>query len=74
MFVVFGLFAFYASIGTFATTATFSFWISEQGGEQLALSTSVGLMWIVAGLAPASPAWPSSSAAHDSHGAGPCCS
>jgi simple sugar transport system permease protein len=50
VFVVFGLYAFYASVGTFATTATFSFWISEQGGEQLTLSTSVGILWIVAGL------------------------
>ncbi len=50
MFVVFGLYAFYASVGTFATTATFSFWISEQGGEQLTLSTSVGILWILAGL------------------------
>ena len=50
VFVVFGLYAFYAAVGTFATTATFSFWISEQGGEQLTISTTVGILWILAGL------------------------
>ena len=37
VFAFFGLFAFYSAIGSFGTTATFSFWISEQGGEQLTL-------------------------------------
>ena len=50
MFAFFGLFAFYSAIGSFGTTATFSFWISEQGGEQLTLSTTVGLMWVLTGV------------------------
>jgi simple sugar transport system permease protein len=50
VFAFFGLFAFYSAIGSFGTTATFSFWISEQGGQQLTLSTSVGLLWVLTGV------------------------
>jgi len=45
-----GLFALQLSIGAFETPATFSFWIDKQGGNALALSTSVGLIWIATGV------------------------
>lgn len=46
-----GLVAFYIASQSMDTAATFSFWIDEQGGDSVALQTSVGVLWIVAGLA-----------------------
>ena len=46
----FGLLAFYLASQSLGTSATFSFWIDEQGGQSVTLSTSVGVLWVVAGL------------------------
>ena len=51
MFAAFGLLAFYLGSQSLATTAKFSFWIDEQGGQSAALQTPVGVLWIVAGVA-----------------------
>jgi simple sugar transport system permease protein len=45
-----GILAFWFASQSFDTTATFSFWIVEQGGESVALGVSVGVLWIVAGI------------------------
>ena len=50
-FAALGLLAFNAALGTLDTKAAFSFWIDKQGGESALLETSVGLLWIVAGVA-----------------------
>jgi ABC-type uncharacterized transport system permease subunit len=46
-----GILAFYYASRSLDTTATFSFWIDKQGGEAAFIRTTVGLMWIVAGVA-----------------------
>lgn len=51
VFVVLGLFAFSAATSTLETEAHFSFWIDQQGGRSALIDTSVGMFWIVAGLA-----------------------
>ncbi len=51
VFAVLGIVAFYLASQTLETTASFSFWIDRQGGQSAALETSVGLLWIVAGIA-----------------------
>jgi general nucleoside transport system permease protein len=45
-----GVFAFQLSIGTFSTDATFQFWVSQQGGDAVTLTTSVGVLWIATGV------------------------
>lgn len=51
VFVVLGIFALYAATSTLETAAKFSFWIDRQGGQSALIDTSVGVFWIVAGLA-----------------------
>jgi simple sugar transport system permease protein len=46
----FGLLAFNLARDSFDTPATFSFWIDEQGGTPLELKTSVGVLWLLAGV------------------------
>jgi simple sugar transport system permease protein len=50
-FAAFGMLALYVGTQSQGTPATFSFWITEQGGESVKLETSAGLLWIVAGVA-----------------------
>jgi len=49
-FAAFGLLAIYLGIQGGGTPATFSFWITEQGGESVQLETSVNVLWVVAGV------------------------
>ena len=46
----FGLFALYLGSRSVDTRATFSFWVVEQGGDSVTMGTSVGVLWIVAGV------------------------
>ncbi len=45
-----GLVLLYAAAGAFATPALFSFWIDRQGGQSAELKTSVGVLWMIAGV------------------------
>ena len=45
-----GLVAFAAARDSFDTPATFAFWIDKQGGELASLSTTVGVLWVLAGI------------------------
>jgi general nucleoside transport system permease protein len=45
-----GLVAFNAARDSFDVPATFAFWIDKQGGQMLSLSTSVGVLWLLAGV------------------------
>ena len=51
IFVVFGLLAFALARASITTPAVFSFWINERGGDSATLQLTVGLLWIVAGIA-----------------------
>ncbi len=46
-----GLFALRLAAGALDTPATFSLWIDRQGGSSIVIPTTVGLLWIVTGLA-----------------------
>jgi len=50
-FALFAVLAAYAASRNFDVPAQFSFWIDKQGGETAKLSTTVGLLWIVAAVA-----------------------
>jgi simple sugar transport system permease protein len=45
-----GLFAVQLSFNTMDVPATFSFWITRQGGDALTLATQVGYIWLVTGV------------------------
>lgn len=45
--------ALYFATRSFETSATFLFWIDKQGGQAATLGTTVGLLWVVAGIASA---------------------
>ena len=49
-FSVLGLFAFNLALQSFDTPASFKFWIDRQGGAALDIQTSVGVLWILAGI------------------------
>jgi general nucleoside transport system permease protein len=51
LFAFIGLLALNAARTSFDVPATFSFWIDKQGGTPLALSTSAGVLWVLAGIA-----------------------
>jgi ABC-type uncharacterized transport system permease subunit len=51
VFSALGIMAFYFASRSFDTKAVFSFWIDKQGGQSADLQTSVGVLWIVAGVA-----------------------
>ncbi len=46
-----GLLAFNAARTSFDVPATFSFWVDQQGGTAFAITTSVGVLWLLAGVA-----------------------
>ena len=46
-----GLACFAAASGSFDVTATFSFWLVKQGGDAFTIATSVGMLWLLAGIA-----------------------
>ena len=48
-----GLLCFAAASGTMDVAATFSFWLVKQGGEAFTITTTVGILWILAGVASA---------------------
>jgi general nucleoside transport system permease protein len=45
-----GLLALNAARTAFDTPATFSFWVDRQGGTPLAITTTVGVLWLLAGV------------------------
>lgn len=45
-----GLFALQLSFNTMDVAATFSFWITKQGGDAMTLATQVGYIWVATGL------------------------
>jgi ABC-type uncharacterized transport system permease subunit len=45
-----GIVAFAAAKDSFGTPATFAFWVDKQGGQLASFSTSVGVLWILAGI------------------------
>lgn len=51
VFAALGLALLYAASRAFATPAVFSFWIDKQGGASAELKTTVGVLWMVAGIA-----------------------
>ena len=51
VFAAVGIVAVYFASQTLNTTATFSFWITEQGGDSARLETTVGVLWVIAALA-----------------------
>ncbi|TAK02508.1 MAG: ABC transporter permease [Chloroflexota bacterium] len=51
VFAALGLISFYFAASALETAALFSFWIDKQGGQSAQLQTSVGALWIVAGVA-----------------------
>jgi ABC-type uncharacterized transport system permease subunit len=51
LFAAVGIVAVYFASQSLNTTATFSFWIDEQGGDSTRLETTVGVLWVVAALA-----------------------
>jgi general nucleoside transport system permease protein len=51
LFAFIGLLALNAARTSFDVPATFSFWVDKQGGTPIALTTSAGVLWVLAGLA-----------------------
>jgi Uncharacterized ABC-type transport system, permease component len=51
IFAVLGLACFWAASGSFDVPATFSFWLVTQGGDAFTIATSVGMLWLLAGIA-----------------------
>jgi simple sugar transport system permease protein len=49
-FLAIALLSLYTAIGALETPALFKFWIDKQGGQSADLTTSVGVLWIVAGV------------------------
>jgi ABC-type uncharacterized transport system permease subunit len=52
-FGLFAVLAAYLASRSLEITAQFSFWIDKQGGETATLSTTVGVLWVVAAIATA---------------------
>jgi simple sugar transport system permease protein len=51
VFGALGVLAFYLAAGSLGVSATFSFWVDRAGGQLASVSPSVGLLWIVTGVA-----------------------
>jgi simple sugar transport system permease protein len=51
VFLALGVLSFYAAASTFAVPAVFQFRMFSQGPERFEVATSVGILWVVAGLA-----------------------
>jgi simple sugar transport system permease protein len=52
-FVILAIVAVYFAAASFDVPAKFSVWIHEQGGDSVALETSVGFLWVAAAVASA---------------------
>ena len=50
-FVGLSLVALYTGTSTLEAPAEFSFWIDRQGGEDAVINTTVGILWLIAGVA-----------------------
>jgi ABC-type uncharacterized transport system permease subunit len=50
-FVALGVVSFYFAAGNLDVTTTFEFWVDRAGGELASINPSVGLMWLITGLA-----------------------
>ncbi len=50
VFLALGLVSLWAATSAFGVAANFSFWIDKQGGESARLQSTVGALWVVAGL------------------------
>jgi simple sugar transport system permease protein len=50
-FIGVGIVALYLATQSFGVSASFLFWLNEQGGEAFTFETSVGVLWAVAGVA-----------------------
>ena len=50
-FAALGILAIYAASKSFGTAAIFSFWIKQRGGDAARFETTVGMLWLVAGIA-----------------------
>lgn len=49
-FAALGIVALYSASLSFGTPAIFSFWVRERGGDAATLETTVGMLWLVAGV------------------------
>jgi ABC-type uncharacterized transport system permease subunit len=50
VFAALGLFALQLATNAFDTPANFKFWIDKQGGPAIDIQTSVGVLWLLAGV------------------------
>ncbi len=50
-FATFGILALFYASRSFDTAAQFAFWVDRQGGETAVLETTLGMLWLVAGIA-----------------------
>jgi general nucleoside transport system permease protein len=50
-FAVFAVLAAYLASRNFDVAAQFSFWIDKQGGQSAKISTTVGVLWVIAAIA-----------------------
>ena len=51
VFVALGILAFYFATGSLDVATTFSFWVDRPGGDLASINPSVGLLWLITGLA-----------------------
>lgn len=49
-FIVLGVLGVYAATRSFETPAIFSFWITERGGDAARIETTIGMLWLIAGV------------------------
>jgi simple sugar transport system permease protein len=49
-FIALGIIAVYAATRSFDTPAIFSFWIKQRGGDAAKIETTVGMIWLIAGI------------------------
>src|SRR5689334_1987395 len=50
-FIALAVIAFLWASSSFGVTAKFSFWLQQRGGDSADLVTTVGVLWVAAGLA-----------------------
>jgi ABC-type uncharacterized transport system permease subunit len=51
VFVAFGILTFYLAAGSLDVATTFEFWVDRAGGELASINPSVGVLWLITGLA-----------------------
>lgn len=51
VFVALGVIAFYFASGSLGAATTFSFWVDRPSGELASVNASVGVLWIITGVA-----------------------